>query len=162
MIVKVKRASSMWKTTSVKHSSLNSSHQLSFEECIIDTLILRFIRLYTIHSYESLALIIYVVVISFIYKYAVCSLTPIIIGVYFQLVSVHSNNDDVFIGSHSSYQVHGSDLCQHYPIHGGTPWCKELYQYEDCLWYWNGDDVVNDDDEEGESEEELEASYTHV
>ena len=43
----------MWKTTSVKHSSLNSSHQLSFEECIIDTLILRFIRLYTIHLYES-------------------------------------------------------------------------------------------------------------
>jgi len=46
--------------------------------CIIVTLILRFIRLYTIHSYESLTLIIYVVVISFIYKYAVCSLyTPI-------------------------------------------------------------------------------------
>ena len=139
---------------------VSAKHQLSYEWCIIVTL-LRFIRLYL---YESLNH--YAVVISFIFKYAVCSLytyNNIKLGVYFQLVDLSTPimttySSGVIEAIMYMAVIFANIILSTVVLRAA----KNHIHMRIVCGSGRMDDVVSDDDDEGESEDELEASYTHV
>lgn len=115
-----------------------------------------------------LTLIIYVAVIySFIYKYAVCSLytyNDIKLGVYFQLVYLSTPIMTTYSSEAIQAIKYMAVIFANIILSTVVLRAAKNYINMRIVCGSGMDDVVNDEveEEEGESEEELEASYTHV